>query len=344
MRKFIFKTTILSLPILILLLLVNYYGDEASLFNNRYEKQMATIIASGNNVTNFNNYNERLFQQEIISNECIKPNLVVIGSSRTMLINTSFFPGYTLFNNSVAGASLEDIISIYQLYKNHNKLPQKIVIGIDPWLFNENNGQNSWQTYAAYYYKFLGLKNQKHFSYSKYKQLLSISYFQSSFSKFKKTLKGNSMPLPTKEKYNVSFTKLTDGSLVYSERHRNFSSIEIENRINSYVEGGIYSVEFFTAISDRLWKEFNQLIADMNKNNIEIEFILVPYAPFVYKTIEKDYPMIIATEEMIKDFAKANGIKFHGSFNPNTLGMNESSFYDGMHCNATGIEEIILNN
>ena len=154
MKKFIYKITLITLPILILLLVVNYFGDAARLFDNDYEKQMANIVASGKYVTNIDNYDERLFQKELIFNKNIQPNIVVIGSSTTMLINSDLFPDTLLFNNSVSGASIEDIVGIYQLYKTNNKLPRKIIIGIDPWMFNENNGQERWQSISTYYYNF----------------------------------------------------------------------------------------------------------------------------------------------------------------------------------------------
>ncbi len=341
MKTFIYKITIVTLPILILLLLVNYFGDAARLFDNDYEKQMAQIIDSGKYVTNIENYDERLFQKELISNENIQPNLVIIGSSRTMLINSNLFPSSSFFNNSVSGASIEDIVSIYQLYKDNNKLPQKIIIGIDPWTFNENNGQKRWQSIATYYYHFQNTLSQENTTYFKYKELFSFSYFQSSLKMIPRFIKGNTKPQPTLEKYNLLGTKLTDGSLVYDKEYRNASSKEIEHKIKSYLTGSIYSIENFDTISVRIWNEFERLITDIKINGIEIEFFLSPYAPLVYNKIQKGYPMVLKTEEIIRDFAFSNNFKLYGSFNPAILGMDETFFYDGMHCKEIGIEKII---
>ena len=341
MKKFIYKTTIITLPVLILLLLVNYFGDAARLFDNDYEKQMANIVASSKYVTNIENYDERLFQKELISNNNIQPNLVIIGSSRTMLINSDLFPSALLFNNSVSGASIEDIVSIYQLYKTNNKLPRKIIIGIDPWTFNENNRQKRWQSISTYYYSFQDTINQENTTYFKYKELFSFSYFQSSLKMIPRFIEGNTKPQATLDKYNLLGTKLTDGSLVYGEQYRNASLKEIENKIKSYTTGEIYSIENFNAISDRIWNEFEKLITDMKNNNVEIEFFLAPYAPLVYHKIQKEYPMVLKTEKIINDFALSNSIKIYGSFNPVILGMDETFFYDGMHCNELGTKKIV---
>ncbi len=344
MKKFINKTAIIALPVLVILLLVNYFGDAARLFDKYYEKKMAKILASGQYITNIENYDDRLFQKELISNKNIQPNLVIIGSSRTMLINSDLFSGSSLFNNSVRGASFEDIVSIYQLYKENNKLPQKIIIGIDPWTFNENNGLKRYQSIADYYYRFQNLENQENTFYFKYKELFSFSYFQSSIKKISPFIAGKTQPQESTEKYNDTKTKLTDGSLVFGEKYRNASSKEIENKIKFYLAGGIYSIENFNVISVRIWNEFENLIADMKNNDIEIEFILVPYPPLVYDKIQKNYPMVLKTEKIIKDFALSNNIKLYGSFNPVLLGLDETFFYDGMHCKETGIKKIMRMN
>jgi hypothetical protein len=39
MKKFINKTAIIALPVLVILLLVNYFGDAARLFDKYYEKK-----------------------------------------------------------------------------------------------------------------------------------------------------------------------------------------------------------------------------------------------------------------------------------------------------------------
>src|SRR5690606_22220124 len=103
-------------------------------------------ILVGNNVTNIENYDERTLQRNIINNHHICPQVLVLGSSRTMLINSREFIGKTFFNNSVSGASIEDIVAIYQMYDNRKCYPGKIILALDPWILNVNNGQNRWKS------------------------------------------------------------------------------------------------------------------------------------------------------------------------------------------------------
>jgi hypothetical protein len=320
---------------------VNYFGDAARLFDNNYEKEMAQIIISGKYVTNVENYDERLFQKELIINKNIKPDFVIIGSSRTMLINSETCSGISFLNNSVSGASLEDIISIYQLYKINSKLPKKIIIGIDPWLYNNTRMDKRWEAIGEYYFQFIKRDFEKNKFNSKYKELFSLSYFQSSVKQMPSVITGNSVPIPTVHKYNSLGTKLTDGSFIYGQEYRNASQKEVDNKINSYIaQKKIYGLEGFTTISDNKWTEFEMLITDMKKNNIEVSFFMAPYAPLVYERLKNDYPIVLKLEEEINNFSLTQDIKIIGSFNPSQCGLDKSFFYDGMHVKESGIKRI----
>ena len=178
MKKFLKKILLISTPLMILLVVINYFIDPAKIYDSKYEKKISNILINGNFVTNINNYDERILQKEIINSMRNPKEVLVFGSSRTMLINSSFFPNKTFFNNSVSGASYEDFIAIFQIYKENNLLPKKIIIGIDPWLLNKNNRQIRWKSIESYYKKNKELTSYS-FSFQKFSQLISLSYFQS---------------------------------------------------------------------------------------------------------------------------------------------------------------------
>lgn len=342
MRKFLFHVIFLSLPILLLLIVVNFYGDAGRIFQENYEKKMVDIINRGYYVTNVSNYDERIFRKELIKNIKTPPDIIVLGSSRTLLINSEYFPGYSLINNSVSGASIQDLIGLYQLYKDVGCIPRKILMGIDPWLFNQNNGQVRWKSISKHYYKFLNVEDNDHkFQDNKYSELLSISYFQQSLKNILSRIRGKSDPVPTKIKQNISNTILFDGSLIYSTKYSNVSISEVNDRITSYMTGGIYSIEHFNSISSKNWSEFEKLVDDIMQNNIELELILVPYPLTVYNRIKKDYPFVLTTEQIVKEFSKSNGIKIYGSFDPGVLNNDLRYFYDGMHCTELGIRKLL---
>lgn len=341
MKKFLLKLTLIATPLLLLLVAVNYFGDKGSLFQSNYEKEMVKIIAEGYHVTNAGNYSERVFQQELISSEHAHPDLVILGSSRTVIIHSAFFPGQNMQNNSVGGAVLQDIIGYYQLYKDLNKLPDKVLIGIDPWLFNENDPDQLWRYLSDYYHEFRGKEKNPFYQWAKYRQLLSLSYFQQSFSRFVKVIEGKKIPpKPTNDRFNSWPTRLTDGALVYHKGLLNTTPEEVEQKIKRFMEGGIYGLDFFHSLSEMKLNEFKQLIADMQVHQLDIEFILIPYPPVVFDHVQKNDPMVLETERFIHEFALLNHIRVFGTFNPFKLNMDNSHFIDGMHCNESGIRKV----
>jgi hypothetical protein len=343
-RGFLLKTVLLFLPLIITLVLVNYFSDSANLFDNSYERKIAQIISEGYNVTNISNYDERLVQKELVRLKKTSPDIIVVGSSRTMLITSHHFNGYSLMNNSVSGASIEDIIAVYQLYADKSFYPKKIILGIDPWTFNENNDQMRWKSLTHEYNRFHGNDKQPNNSNNKYKELFSISYFQSSIKFLPKRLNGNSQPLATSKSLNVSNTKLADGSLVYSKLYRDATSEQVTSKANRFIQNDIYSLTKFNTISERIYSDFALLINSLKNNNIEIILFLTPYHPTVYELIKRKYPMVLKTEDLIIEFANENKLTLFGSFNPSKIGLDKEHFYDGMHCNENGIELILQSN
>ena len=87
---------------------------------------------------------ERKFIKNRIIYETLNPKIIIIGSSRAMSAPIADFK-QNLLNLSVSGASIEDQISITEMALEKFN-PEKIILGADPWLFNENNNQKRWES------------------------------------------------------------------------------------------------------------------------------------------------------------------------------------------------------
>jgi len=348
MKKFILKLIIVLAPILFFVVSVNYFGDAANLFSIGYEKKIADEIIKGNNVTNVYNYDERLLEKHLINNSTLCPDVLVIGSSRVMLIHSSDFQKQTFFNVGVSGASIEDLLAIYQMYEQKKCLPKKIILGLDPWTLNINNGQTRWMTLnQEYFILYTQLTNKNIVAKDervdlKYFQLVSPSYFKGSF---KKMILVSSKPIATNTKINNTFTKLVDGSITYDLEYRSASPDEIEKRAIGFISDDIYSIEKFDKLSPEIRFLLEKFIEHLRSNHIEISFFLAPYHPKVYSFIAKSdkYSKVIESENYFRDLGLKYEIEVIGSFNPNRLNMDGSYFYDGMHCNEKGIEKTLIN-
>ena len=330
MKKFLINNVVFGSFVLLILVCVNYFGDSAKIFDSDYEKKISKIILKNKNVTNILNYDERILQKYLINSFRFRKDIIVIGSSRVMMINTDHFNNKSFFNSSVSGATIEDYIAIYQLYKTNNILPKKIIIGLDPWIFNENNKQYRWKSISEFYNSFYqrNIIKEKIVKTNNLEQLLSLSYFQESF---KNIYKLNTDPIASKKKFNIGNTKLTDGSITYGLEYRNASLSSVNLKAKKFITGYVSFLEGYSKISSKKVTEFDELCQEILNAGIELSFILTPYHPIVYDKLVADLNIIVDVENFFIRYAKKNNIKYSGSFDPELLNLNGSNFYDGMH-------------
>ena len=265
-----------------------------------------------------------------------------------MLIGRSFYGNNTL-NNGVSGASLEDIIAIFQMYSEKKFYADKIVIGIDPWIFNQYNGQNRWVSLKEDYLSFFDKKTLVFdFPLLQYSQFLSPSYFQESIKLFIKLFddKKKYSLHPTEHMVNDQFTRLNDGTISYDFNYRTISESDINERVQSFISGDIYSLERYDEISNELFGDFDLLISKLKEKKVDIELLLMPYHPMAYDYMisNSEYSALIEVEKLITEYGKDKHIKITGSYDPKEYKLNTKDFYDGMHMTPEGVRKVITTN
>jgi hypothetical protein len=341
LKIFIKKSVLFLISIIISIVFVNYFGYKSNIYNDRYK--IAKVLNEGNNVTNLENFNERLVRMHSINMLKKAPDMVVLGSSRVMGFSTKHFKHDIFYNNGVSGASLEDYISIYQCYKERNILPKKLIIEITPWIFNKNNGQSRWKTLESYYNRYKNVDDNiitdAEIFARKYRPLLSLSYFQYSLPEL---IFGEKKPRRLINNNYNKLTMLTDGSIIYPNEYRNADQKVVNNKILELInQKEIYGLYGFNTFSKALFSDFNNFIDECKSKNICLEFYLIPYPPLVFDKIEQDYLMVLETEKAIKEIADKNDIKCIGTYDPLKLNIDESHFVDATHLNHKGISIIL---
>jgi len=222
----------LILLIISLIAFFNYKVDSSSIFgHSNYLSKAAKALTSGKMVAGLQNIDDRLFQELIIRNLRVRNDVIAIGSSTTMELRKEVVSKdrINFFNHSVNGASLEDYIAIVGAYEAiHDYLPSTVILGVDPWVFNKNNGQGGrWKGLKKYYdYELdkiygeeLNSTNNSNITINtiKWKQLINFDYTVSNIKFFIRALlknDSNNPPLPLKEIENAeSFEALTKSDL-----------------------------------------------------------------------------------------------------------------------------------
>ncbi|MFN2340043.1 MAG: hypothetical protein ABR547_02065 [Halanaerobium sp.] len=338
MKKFIKRGAIFLIPLVLFIVLTNYFIDPANLFSNKFEKELADILVNDKNAAGVYNYDERIFQKEYIEKIDEKNEVAVLGSSRSLQIREEMIAAAGFFNHGVSGAVLEDYIAITEIYRENDKLPEKIILGINPWIFNRYNVEERWRSIEEDYYSFFDqdYKKDEYLLEQKfgrnYGQLFSATYFQASFENL---IKGQAFKdiQATDSESLAEPVKLADGSLVYQRPRKNISAEDAEIEAQNYIRNGVYSLENYSEMDDDYLQHFEQLIEFYLEEEIDLVFYLAPYHPLVFDYLDQNerYHIIYEVEEYIREFAEKNDIKVVGNYSPYELNLDKGDFHDGMH-------------
>jgi hypothetical protein len=351
MKKFVIGL-LRFLPVPILILAVNYFEDPANIFRKgEYEAGIVDNLIKGNHVSNISNYDERLLQKYFIEKLQYCPETIILGSSRVMQLGKGFFNGEKLINNGVSGASIEDFLAIYELYEKKGCRPKKVLIGLEPYYLNENNDQTRWKVLSEEYMNSMKklapeteIENVKLIDskYTKYKELWSLTYFKNSLNYI---FRGIDLEYkPVKTEINKDLTKLTDGSITYSEESRNSPMSVINGYANASInEIPMYSMRDFRRLSEKNKDVLVKFFTHLLQQGTEIEIFILPYHPTVYDYCKRNsyYNTVFQAEKYYYRMADSLHLKIRGSYDPVVNHFTDSSFYDGFHCKEKTLSEII---
>lgn len=337
-------------PVIMMVVIMNVLIDPANIYKVGYEVKAAKLLVSGKNLAGMTNYDERLLQEEIIKRETVCPTTIILGSSRVMTMSEETIPISNYRNHGVSGAVLFDYLGILGVYEACDKMPEQVIIGLDPWILNENNGESRYQSLIEYIDAFqetLGIKQRTGNKYlgsvEKRLQFLSIPYFQSSVKK---------LLISSKESLNfgrdIDFYELannfsitdvkeavryTDGSTDSNKKTREKNIDAVNADAKEYVNGSIYHIEEYDGLCTDYCDILEKLLEYLQNRGVTVVFYMPPYHPYVYQYLVENpnYKSVFEAEKFFINLAREKGIRVYGAYNPMLLECTESDFTDGMH-------------
>jgi hypothetical protein len=357
MRPFLLKL-LCFLPIPLIVMGVNYTVDPANLFSQgAYERTMARLVLQGRHVLTSADYDDRAFIKAYMDGATQAPEVLVIGSSRAKPIHADWFPNRTFFNQSVAGAGMQDYLAIYQLYRNKNFKPKLLIITADPWVFNKNNEIILKDTaYEREYYQALAALRLAPLPQDEpptnalvpeaWWEIFSLSYFQQALQMGWLGAKPpNPIPEATDQTLHPEYNlKLNDGSLSRNERVRARKPVEVRAlAMNDVNRKPLLRWDRFTELDSSALTMFEAFIQTVQQDNVEIVLLLAPYYPQVYEKLSTspDYKLITAAEAYYRQFAREHQLTIIGSYNPAGL-IADTEFYDGVHAKDDPLKRIFM--
>jgi len=152
MIRFAIRSLLLGVPIAALVIGTNLAVDPSHLFDDgAYEQGLAALLLEGWHVADVADHDERQLQQLLIARTPEPPDVIVLGSSRSLEVTGAPWGERRVRNHSVSGATLEDYLAVYALYARRGWTPRVVVLGLDPWVVNRQHGQVRWKSYGEAY-------------------------------------------------------------------------------------------------------------------------------------------------------------------------------------------------
>ena len=300
------------------------------------------------------NWNERSVKISL-AQRTKKSDCIVIGSSHVLQISSVRNTGNInneckdLVNLAVSGGSLEDIFIFSNILLNKKKMPNRVFISIDPWTFKFNMDSRylSNKIYYNNMLKYLNLFKTDDASYKKkiFLNLINKEYFFKSLRTLINSPK-ETFTFTKIEKvssafdYNIGYNKrvtLSDGSIVYSKSWINEQMLNVKKLPYG---GGDYK------IVDKVYDDiaidyFTKLLEVYKRKGINVNFLITPYHPNVFKKGEtKTVQHINAVNIKLKEIANKYDMPIFGSYFPHEINCNDNQFFDFMHATTDCLNKI----
>lgn len=348
MREFIKKSVLFFGSLAIVLMAVNYQIDPANIYHHGNIPKIAAALHEGKIVYTPGNLDEGRLLEACVKLMDETPKTVVIGSSHIMY---EPWPFESVFVAGLSGAYLGDYYAVIGVLEEYDRMPQRVVIGVDPWSFmrSARDGRHtSLAKYALNTYnkvKVGEIQESSIFSESdKLLELISIAYFQESY----KTLKRNKWRIPErKESGAIEFA--VDENM--DERQKilpNFGRIAGKSAWKGIRKndqdaqavirnGSVYQLgKGFENLQMENLEDFTELVRYLKGKGIGVDFYLHPWYPTVYDYFCNNprFSGVLKTEAYIRDFAAKENIVVHGSYSSKACGVSEADYADWFHLKA----------
>ena len=322
---------------------LNYIVDPGRLYHagTELEEKLASALLSGHHVLNPGNFDDRLLRKQIVEQESATPHTIVLGSSRALYLRAADIDASHVgfFNHGVGCAVLEDILAITELYRSKGHLPARIVIGVDPWLFNRGLKRDAWRSIAPEkesMVAFLGESLPELTSApQRLKDLFAISY---SWASIQSVLEGHNVSALHLVPENTTPREVT----MFSDGSRNFG-LNAEEMPTPGLDpvkgrrqigvGQIFGLEAFDRVDIERVRVFERWIFRMREQGVEVTLFLIPFAPVIYQTISSNprYRPVIEVERLLRRYSSRLGIELRGSYESAAAGCHGADFIDGLH-------------
>jgi hypothetical protein len=280
-------------------------------------------------------FNKRSLTFSYINAIPYSQDIIILGTSRSQQISLSpLLKKYSsFFNNSLQGASLENLITFYEIYKKNSfKLPKMLILECSPWFLRTVQEDVILTTFDFI------------------KKIFAPDTIQATAQKIFSSNKTNFFALAspaTSIKELFQLYKITkQKSLANKEspfKYKEPQSVDI-SEVKKLIQQTktLPGIHNYATLEQEKMTKFESFIKKVLSDDVTLILFFPPYHPLAYKNTldDKKYKRVFSAQNFFTKIAKKYSLKTVGSYNPSFCKCKEEYFYDCHHMYASSTTTI----
>jgi hypothetical protein len=314
----------------------------------RSEREIARVLASGRNVTDFANYDDRAIEKYLALLRPARAEILGLGSSRMQPMPASAFAGRTFVNGAMQGGVLDDALGVYGLYDVAGRRPNRVVLSVDPWT-ESYDGAAGWGALAderAMVMRRAGIpvvpwRERLALLASRLRTLATPEYFRLAVYSFRHHGMHGIPWRVTDRPQNGEKTKLPDGTVMWPD----VAPDRAVAAAGAFAASGIAHDERFRGLAHRAPgrdRSLERFVRYLRDEGVGVTVLLVPFAPEVYDAAARlPGRTLVDVERELRAMAARTGVQIVGSFDPRPFGITTRDFFDESHLRPEPLARLI---
>lgn len=311
-------------------------------------------------------FDQRSWVKGILEQKRNCPRVLIMGSSTIGSISQQMMRVKTL-NAWLTGPTIEDYEALYSILEKNACMPEKIIIGIDPWFLNKRMVSDRWKTwmskYQEYHHQKENMQRQENSwvrAWAQFKDRLSFITTVESFKFLVKSksiqtdrvelFEGTTQDLCKSEYLAKSYTdaganvyfRETDG---HSEVCPQFSRAKEEVRkiSETYLSRNMHNVADWHEVNMDALTRFGTLVKKFRAQNSKVLIVMPPFNPITYSVLQKNSLIRDNLQKMndgLEEISKRYGAGFLNLEEASVAHCKDEDFEDSHHGNQVCVEHV----
>lgn len=346
------------LPLLLLLLCVNIFGDSANRFTNIADLAVDTMLSGKPAFVPSGNLDERELKYKYICRMPDDVECVIMGGSIVMCVTKADTGEEKFVNLGNSGGVLGDVLAYLCAMKSHGKQKhiRRIILGPSEHWFNKRAMNEVYYRHkpmipcANYMIDAINGKDtadreipEPDFSADMFdifmkNPLFSLSYFQENI----RYIAGSFLTrtdIRNQQADNIEdnsrhdgYYYMPDGSLIYSKKKILQNENDVIREAGEHLTDSKALSAYTGHIDQEYRRTFEKLIEYLLARGITVDILLIPRAPALWdKLVTEKYMFFPELEEYLRKIAEKYSLRVTGSYNPHKVGIVNADFYDARH-------------